>query len=244
MLGLGSSLSTLKKNLVFQDNYSILFDGTDDYVDCDRVAGDIDVLKGTISMWVKLHTTTTTGHFIKASKDSNNFIHIFYHANTNQIRISYKGNGSNSAVATGTLSIENDGNWHHIVGTWSTTDDELKLFLDGSLVGTTTSLTELTGAPITCDIGQNTDGGNFFDGLINDVAIFTKVVPISDLYVTPSSGAYKPTDLIAIQDGLIGYWKFEDGSGVEARDVSGNNNHGTLTNSPTWSTDTPTNPVG
>ncbi|PKN01110.1 MAG: hypothetical protein CVU77_07110 [Elusimicrobia bacterium HGW-Elusimicrobia-1] len=34
--------------------------------------------------------------------------------------------------------------------------------------------------------------------------------------------------------GLVGYWAFGEGSGTTAKDASGNNNNGTLTNSPTW----------
>jgi len=34
--------------------------------------------------------------------------------------------------------------------------------------------------------------------------------------------------------GLVGYWKFDEGSGITAGDSSGNNNNGTLENSPIW----------
>jgi len=34
--------------------------------------------------------------------------------------------------------------------------------------------------------------------------------------------------------GLVGYWKFDEGSGTTAYDSSGYNNHGTLYNNPTW----------
>lgn len=36
---------------------------------------------------------------------------------------------------------------------------------------------------------------------------------------------------------LVGYWKFDDGSGTAAYDASGGGNNGTLTNSPTWQTE-------
>ena len=37
-------------------------------------------------------------------------------------------------------------------------------------------------------------------------------------------------------DGLLGWWKFDDGSGTVANDSSGNGNHGNLTNGPIWTT--------
>lgn len=36
--------------------------------------------------------------------------------------------------------------------------------------------------------------------------------------------------------GLVGYWKFDEGTGTQAGDFSGFRNHGTLTNGPTWTT--------
>jgi len=39
-----------------------------------------------------------------------------------------------------------------------------------------------------------------------------------------------------ITTGLVGHWKFDETSGTSASDSSGNNNTGTLINSPTWTT--------
>lgn len=39
-----------------------------------------------------------------------------------------------------------------------------------------------------------------------------------------------------VTNGLVGHWKFDEGSGTSAVDSSGNNNIGTLTNGPTWTT--------
>lgn len=36
--------------------------------------------------------------------------------------------------------------------------------------------------------------------------------------------------------GLVGYWNFDDGAGTHATDLSGNQNHGTLTGPPSWVT--------
>ena len=39
-----------------------------------------------------------------------------------------------------------------------------------------------------------------------------------------------------VTSGLVGYWKFDDGSGTTAVDSSGSGNNGTLTGGPTWTT--------
>ena len=38
-----------------------------------------------------------------------------------------------------------------------------------------------------------------------------------------------------LRHGLVGYWKFNEGSGLTACDLSGKRNHGTLINGPKWS---------
>ena len=42
------------------------------------------------------------------------------------------------------------------------------------------------------------------------------------------------TNPVYNENGLVGSWHFNEGSGTIARDTSGNNNHGTLVNGPTW----------
>ncbi len=52
-------------------------------------------------------------------------------------------------------------------------------------------------------------------------------------YVAIPSANAQTADIVT---GLIGHWKFDEGSGTTASDSSGNNNTGTLTNGPTWTT--------
>ncbi|MFZ1719720.1 MAG: LamG domain-containing protein [Candidatus Moraniibacteriota bacterium] len=44
------------------------------------------------------------------------------------------------------------------------------------------------------------------------------------------------TQKTAPNNGLVGYWSFDENTGTQAGDASGNNNTGTLTNGPTWTT--------
>lgn len=55
---------------------------------------------------------------------------------------------------------------------------------------------------------------------------------------TPSPSP-SPLTCPASSDGLVGYWKFDEGSGTTAADSSGAGHHGTLINGPTWTTNTP-----
>jgi hypothetical protein len=48
--------------------------------------------------------------------------------------------------------------------------------------------------------------------------------------------AMAPPVNVPTTNGLVGWWKFDDGSGTSAVDSSGNGNTGTLVNSPAWTT--------
>ena len=55
---------------------------------------------------------------------------------------------------------------------------------------------------------------------------------MQDLLVVAS----RPSGLPNVTDGLVGWWKLDEGTGSTAADSSGLSNNGTLTNSPTWAT--------
>jgi len=232
-LKLSNSLSGLGKT--GENIYSLAFDGTDEYVSIDSVANDINVSTGTLSTWVKISTTSTTRKIweCRVSSSTDNLFNLLYHAGTNQLRFTYKADGTVRTAVTSD-AIEGDSKWHHIAATWDASADEIKLYLDGTLKQTTTGLATWQGTPTISDIGQSTQDNAYWDGKIAQFALFTRVVPIADLYVD----RVQPLDLIGMAN-LIGYWKFDEGSGTTALDSSMTGNTGELVNAPTWSTDVP-----
>jgi hypothetical protein len=231
-LGFGANI----KSSIHHDNYSLDFDGVDQYITMDGAASSINGAVGTISAWVKLETTSAGCYVLRTQVDgtTNNYIALWYHASNNQTYMTHKGGGTAThAYISAGETIEGDTDWHHLVGTWSESADEVKIYLDGVLKATTGSLGTYSGTNTLCDIGQSTQAAMFWKGLLNEVAVFDRVVSATTLY---NSGS--PTDLTGMA-GLVGYWKIEEGAGTVAIDSSGKGNNGTLTNSPTWGTDTP-----
>jgi len=135
---------------------------------------------------------------------------MIYHASSNEVRVAYKGGGANKTAVI-TDAIENDGKWHHIAATWDTTADQLKIYLDGTLKATTTGLGTFVGSVSATSIGNNTAGANFINATLVDVAIFQRVVPITELIASN----HEPLNLTG-SAGLIGYWRFDSGSGETA----------------------------
>ncbi|QDP51509.1 MAG: putative concanavalin A-like lectin/glucanases superfamily protein [Prokaryotic dsDNA virus sp.] len=233
MLALKLANSLVSYGEAKQNIYALNFDGTDESVNINPVSSDISTSAGTFSFWAKTGTMSATGTYIRALTDSNNHIIMIYHASSNQIRVAYKGGGTNKTAVI-TDAIENDGKWHHIAATWDTTADQLKIYLDGTLKATTTGLGTYSGGIASTSIGNNTAGANFINATLADVAIFTRVVPITELIASN----HEPLNLTG-SAGLIGYWRFDSGSGETAIDSSGKGFNGTLVNNPTWTTDVP-----
>ena len=227
-LGLGLNVSSN----VYHDNYSLLFNGSTQYVNCDTAAGDMNAASGTISAWVRISDAmSANGQVLKASTDSNNQLHLQYHNASEEWRFTYKAGGTVD-LAVSSTTAEDTGDWVHVAMTWDASEDELKGYVNGTQVGgTKSSLGTWSGAINECYIGTNTLASNsFFKGNINEVSIFTNVADISKLY-----NGGNPVDVSNIPN-LVGYYKFEEGSGTTTLDSSGTGNTGTLVNTPSWTT--------
>ena len=254
MLGLGSSLiSDANYKFLFIDDYSISFDGSDDYIECDDIAEHDSIRalpdNGSISAWIKVATQSSSGTVMRLEVNTSNYISLYYHASSNELRTAYRGGGS-TVVSASSAAIENDGQWHHAVTTWSTTTNKIILYLDGSLVEAkpnSGSLPTFVDADIVrAHIGQNTNGGAYFKGLINDVSLWNGVISGSDIqdYLYRNG---KPSDVrehapLLPSSRLMAYYKFEEGDGTDVLDSSKNSFDGTITNGAAYATDTPTNP--
>jgi hypothetical protein len=121
------------------------------------------------------------------------------------------------------------GTWYHL-GLYSTAGT-LKFYVNGSLDQTLS--TTVNGFPANTDIGSDS-GGNNFDGLIDDVALWSV-----DRSADMAGLAAGTTDPATLTTGLLALWRLEEGSGTTTADASGNGNTGTLTGGVTWSSDVP-----
>ena len=225
------------------DTYSLSFNGTDESVTIDSMVGTLNPLEGSVSLWCKLDTVSASGNLFRTRVDGSNYINVLYHASSNQMRFAYKAGGT-LKTAVFSDAIENDGLWHHVVGTWSSSSDEIKIYLDGTLKATTTGLGTWSGTLVDADLGQNLTGGGFYKGKMSNVALFNTVLSLANVqYIQNRSNAvatrFYPMD-ITNMSGLKAYYRLGLGSGTVALDSSGNGNNGTLVNTPTWSTTTPT----
>lgn len=74
-------------------------------------------------------------------------------------------------------------------------------------------------------LGQDSIGGRFYTGLMDEVRIFNKAITQTEFTDLYNSGI--------VPTGLVGEWLFTEGTGATVTDSSGSGNNGTITNA-TW----------
>ena len=246
MLGIGQVCSNVTQ-LGFHDQGSINFDGSNDYVQIDNIAdvlatafdtGSANEVKFTISAWVKLETMSTSGIIFQTRVGTSDHMNLFYHGSGNQLRWLCKFGGvAEQCVdsASGYNLRENDGVWYHLVGT-ATHGGNAEFWLNGSKADSETIANPLSGTLDAANIGGNTAETNFWNGTINDVGIWTRCLTdteIGNIYRDKTIDFKGP-----LETNLVAYYRFEEKSGSTAINSANASNNGTLTNSPTYSTET------
>ncbi|MDH5770526.1 MAG: LamG domain-containing protein, partial [Candidatus Bathyarchaeota archaeon] len=113
--------------------------------------------------------------------------------------------------------------WYHIAGVF--TGSQIIIYINGE-VDTAQPLTgSVPRSTLNAAIGAHCFGGkDFFNGVIDEVAIYDYARAAEDIQ----------NDFNSVAENPVGYWKFDEGSGTVAGDSSGNGNTGTLMNGPQW----------
>lgn len=195
---------------------ALTFDGSNDYIDAGNDSS-LQLTSGTLSAWIK---TSNAGAGYRGIFAKQSAFGMFLKDNV-FIMYDWSGAGDRS---TG-ISL-NDNAWHHVVCSFqSGVSNGTKCYVDGSNVMTTTIT--VSSQSIALQIGWANSVGQYFAGSIDDVRIYNRALSASEVLAL-----YKTTGNItkqASENGLVGYWKFDEGATNKADDSSGNGNRGTLT---------------
>ncbi len=151
--------------------FSMAFDGTNDYIE---IANDTSLQitdNLTLSCWIYADNASGTNSIVDKFYDGADRSYMLRLQSTT-IRLSL-GNTSGSASVTyqSTATISN-GAWYHIATTFSSADNEVKIYINGSLDSThsKTDLISSNNQPLRIGTGYNLL--NYFDGKIDEMAIF------------------------------------------------------------------------
>ncbi len=107
-------------------------------------------------------------------------VQIFF--TTTYIQFYHNGTATNGTVSSSAPLIA--GQWYHVAGIYDSSAGKLRLYLNGVLVSEVTATGTSSDGNSPFYIGRN-DEGNYFDGIIDDVAIFNRALTdaeVSTLY--------------------------------------------------------------
>jgi len=102
-----------------------------------------------------------------------------------------------------------DDTWHQVTGVF-TADGMRKLYLDGIYEGMSSSVLPFNTNNVIVTFGRWGDKtpDNYFNGLLDNICIWNRELPESEVL------AYYTSDPSGNEQGLVGFWKFEEGSGT------------------------------
>jgi hypothetical protein len=140
------------------------------------------------------------------------------------------GIGNPDVTIFSTTSI-NDGAWHHVAASWDVTSGAMKLYIDGTLEASGTGGTGNRTAPPNIAIGKMQTSVYYFNGSVDEVRIWNRVLCQSEITNNMSC------QLSGTQTGLKGYYQCNQGTAggtntgiTTLTDASGNSNDGTMSN--------------
>lgn len=210
-LGLGLSLKKPTLLQGFSNALSLNFDGTNDYLNvANSSALDVGTGDFSISCWAKTNGSVSSSQMLV---DRNHVTgYSIYVVSGGALKIAIHGSYLNISG-----NDIDDSRWHHVVASYDRSGN-LNAYLDGALVGTKdiSGDTENLNNSSALGIGRSTSSGLYFDGNIDEVALWHTALDANAVAAIYNSGT--PTDLnsdLGDYDNsshLKGYWRMGDGT--------------------------------
>jgi hypothetical protein len=200
----------------FENEYSLEFDGVNDGVQLGETTTSLGLSTAiSVSIWAKMPEGTVTFKSLIAEDNTGgttrNWSLIIV---TNKIYWSiWNADGSAKSAIDPTTERIQDGEWHHIMGTYDGTSnaDGLKLWVDGvNVVSATATSTGIRTAAVTTWIGAIASAGTAWnwEGHLDEASTWSEVKVPDDVRDSETS---KPIDLSG-KSGLHSWTRMGDGA--------------------------------
>jgi hypothetical protein len=206
--------------------YALQFDGVNDYVNV-AASASLNITSAiTIEAWVKKFANVEWSSVITKGKPPANVLttnYSLHFASTGGLI--FTGDSLGQAKSSLTFPLNE---WHHVAVTWD--GSVIKFYIDGMLDSLRTPFTRsLIPNNLDLTIGADFPGDvEYFSGQLDEVRLWNigrTQQQIKDNMHLKLTGS---------EVGLVGYWRFDEGSGTNTNDVSGHGNNGILVNNPYW----------
>ncbi len=206
-----------------QDDYSLTFDGINDYVSM----GDVDeynIEPGdnfTFCAWFKLNATPNNQR-IMCKRDGGNPGYEIWLNNEGKLAVNIRTSGMED-MSYWSNSYANDNDWHFISLVINTQEKNSKIYFDGFLSAENSG--EALGQGVSNNanfvLGARTILDYYLNGLLDEVSIWKTALSESEIQEVMNNS------LTGNEAGLKGYWRFNDQATV-ATDYSTNGYNGTI----------------
>jgi len=231
---LGLGLPSINKGKSFESNYSMSFDGTDDYVDLNN---PFNYTTFSIAMWLKVTNVAGTRAFFDARDGGSDGVVLFCGSND---KVQFYVNGGNIVQTTAIT-----GAWQFIGVTFD--GSTAKLYSNAVTVQTaSTSQTIATTTNARLGARSFTSPTLPHNGLIDEFATWNVVLDgndMSEIYeavdtdskvldLTKNTGGYDKSS------SLLDYYRFEEGAGTTVQNL-GSRGVAATPNGAVFSTDKP-----
>jgi len=154
-----------QSELPFSNEYSMNFDGVDEWFSGVRNASYYNLSKVSISIWFKC-TTNASNPMIYAT--GRQYVRLI---SSNRIRFwCYNPPATQDSLIATAPTTYTDGNWHHILAVIDTSASIQEIFYDGVSIGSRVPVASSLYAELNFSVGSNQGAGNFFEGNIDEVA--------------------------------------------------------------------------
>ncbi len=218
--------------------YALEFDGDDDYVyvldsDSLSVTGSV-----TIEAWVRA-TISGFGHVVIKDDPRNGLAPYWLFFDNGRLHFRFYDDSNNISFVLVDVGNYNWEVFHHVAGVFDEQAGELRIYIDSELVASKFTEFEIMKNQIGTDVLLGGINGSHtrLEGEMDEIRIWSIARTADQIKQTMNSA------LCGDENGLVGYWRFNEGEGQIVEDYSRFGNHGTRgdnadpdgeANDPTW----------
>ncbi|MCF8261569.1 MAG: T9SS type A sorting domain-containing protein [Melioribacteraceae bacterium] len=208
-----------------QTGSSISFDGSNDYATVPNNSA-LEFTTGTIEFWVKPGTFSGNAAMVALRDAADTRFSLHMASDLNSL-----GMWNGASYTTVTVNL-NSGTWYHVAYVFKNSDTDV--YVDGVYQGTLNLAalnTGVTGKDLT--LGQSGTNGEYFGGEIDELRFWDEERSASEI------DTYKDQILGGMEENLIAYYKFDEGSGTTSVNKVGSTvGDITFQNETSWGTNT------
>lgn len=137
---------------------------------------DISAQNHSVALWINANANSSGDRILSIQEDADNFVQ-FMISSTNGIQYICEDVGTQRGLSLGSVPT---GEWVHLVGTWNAATDTVAFYVNASSQAAGIS-GAAGGTHTTMRVGGRDATANVFDGLIDELRIYDRVLPLEDV---------------------------------------------------------------